>query len=216
MKPGQFCTLNKDSLAQLISGKNTDWQQAVSGCKDSVGLVSYDLLDTLSGLPEMEPYEINFKTVFTAILTTLAGDTLSAGLTDDLVNLASACYNEYGEMVLYAIAFMDKDSQAAYFAILRDSCATEERTISTRRVKHNHLTLAPVPASDYVYLSYGGTSDENLRYAIYNVSGSLSLQGTVLNGGPISTKFLPSGIYFVKVYILENYIQTLPLILIRQ
>ncbi len=204
-----------DSLGVLISAKNAVWQQVVADCLDSLRLEVPDLLDSLSVLPEDKTCEKDFKTVYMVMLTTLAGDTLSAGLENDLEALASACYEEYGEMVLLAIALLDQDVQAEYLAaVLADSCEIEER--SAPALTPNSVTLVPVPASGYFQIWHTASSREAVRYTVYDLSGKPCLQGNTQPGERIYTGTLPSGMYFTQVFLPDQSVQTLPLIIVQQ
>ncbi len=94
---------------------------------------------------------------------------------------------------------MWEESNAPGVILLRPFLYDETTGISEPDISSQLLHIYPNPATDHLFISVPGETDEaNLLVDLYDASGRLAQQ-QVVRDGQLDVSGLPGGIYFLKL-----------------
>jgi hypothetical protein len=122
--------------------------------------------------------------------------------------------NQYGS-ISYSIGevfYVQKGSQQNLTEGIQNSMSVN----SSKSKLPFKISIYPNPTSDIVHFNFQNTYSINISYKLYNNIGNELLNGSIQNiSSKISLTHLPASIYFLKVFMEQQEVESIKIIKIN-
>ena len=155
----------------------------------------------IPNLPDTALYEIARKKILNWTIQRFKVDTFSAAQVAEQVNIADACFDQYGQSTIDALRFLHPDDYIENYIgnETRKTCTENRSRNNTNTHTQNNLTIWPNPATEWTEVLIPEAYRDN--EAVLRVT---SLDGGVLWSSQISGDVIrvplsnfPSGVYLI-------------------